>query len=181
MATSGIVVSHGHARELESSLPALAPQVDELLVVANIPGSLPAELQGARVIENERPRSYSANLNAAFARTYGEFVVVCNPDAVAEPEAVQVLASFADAHPRCGVAGPQMLDPDGRWQPSRRRFPTVMGTLVRRTPLRRRGNGRRARRQSHSVQAACRVTAPLRSGPLFRTPPQRPSLPQWCS
>ena len=26
--------------------------------------------------------------------------------------------------------------PDGRWQPSRRRFPTVGGTLVRRTPLR---------------------------------------------
>ena len=127
MATSGIVVSHGHARELESSLPALAPQVDELLVVANIPGSLPADLHGARVIENERPRSYSANLNAAFARTSGELVVVCNPDAVAEPEAVQALAAFADAHPRCGVAGPQMLDPDGTWQPSRRRFPTVMG------------------------------------------------------
>ena len=86
MATSGIVVSHGHARELESSLPALAPQVDELLVVANIPGSLPADLHGARVIENERPRSYSANLNAAFARTSGELVVVCNPDAVAEPK-----------------------------------------------------------------------------------------------
>ena len=109
MATSGIVVSHGHARELESSLPALAPQVDELLVVANIPGSLPAELQGARVIENERPRSYSANLNAAVARTTGELVLVCNPDAVAEPEAVQVLAAFADAHPRCGVAGPHRL------------------------------------------------------------------------
>jgi GT2 family glycosyltransferase len=27
--------------------------------------------------------------------------------------------------------------PDGAWQPSRRRFPTVRGTLVRRTPLRR--------------------------------------------
>jgi N-acetylglucosaminyl-diphospho-decaprenol L-rhamnosyltransferase len=27
--------------------------------------------------------------------------------------------------------------PDGTWQPSRRRFPTVRGTLVRRTPLRR--------------------------------------------
>ena len=26
--------------------------------------------------------------------------------------------------------------PDGRWQPSRRRFPTVGGTIVRRTPLR---------------------------------------------
>ena len=27
--------------------------------------------------------------------------------------------------------------PDGTWQPSRRRFPTIRGTLVRRTPLRR--------------------------------------------
>jgi GT2 family glycosyltransferase len=27
--------------------------------------------------------------------------------------------------------------PDGTWQPSRRRFPTVRGTIVRRTPLRR--------------------------------------------
>jgi GT2 family glycosyltransferase len=29
-----------------------------------------------------------------------------------------------------------MLYSDGTWQPSRRRFPTVGGTLVRRTPLR---------------------------------------------
>jgi GT2 family glycosyltransferase len=42
-----------------------------------------------------------------------------------------------DAHPRCGIAGPQLVWPDGTWQPSRRRFPTVSGTIVRRTPLRR--------------------------------------------
>ena len=29
-----------------------------------------------------------------------------------------------------------MLWPDGTWQPSRRRFPTVLGTIYRRTPLR---------------------------------------------
>jgi N-acetylglucosaminyl-diphospho-decaprenol L-rhamnosyltransferase len=134
---SAVVVSHGHAGELESSLPALAPQVDELMVVANIPGSLPAELHGARLIENDRSRSYAANLNAAFARTSGGLVVVCNPDAVAAPDAVRALVSFMESRLRCGVAGPLMLDPDGAWQPSRRRFPTVVGTLVRRTPLRR--------------------------------------------
>jgi N-acetylglucosaminyl-diphospho-decaprenol L-rhamnosyltransferase len=37
---------------------------------------------------------------------------------------------------RCGIAGPQMRYADGSWQPSRRRFPTVGGTVVRRTPLR---------------------------------------------
>ncbi|MBA3717979.1 MAG: glycosyltransferase family 2 protein [Actinobacteria bacterium] len=134
---SGAVVSHGHARELASSLPALAPQVDELVVVANLPGSLPSELHGARLIENDRPVSYAANLNVAIAATSGELVVACNPDAVPAPDAVSVLASFMGNHPRCGVAGPLMLDPDGTWQPSRRRFPTVVGTLVRRTPLRR--------------------------------------------
>ena len=36
---SAVVVSHGHAAELERSLPALVPQVDEILVVANTPGS----------------------------------------------------------------------------------------------------------------------------------------------
>jgi GT2 family glycosyltransferase len=41
-----------------------------------------------------------------------------------------------EGRPRCGVAGPRMLFPDGSWQPSRRRFPTVTGTIVRRTPLR---------------------------------------------
>ncbi len=41
-----------------------------------------------------------------------------------------------EEHPHCGVAGPQMVFPDGTWQPSRRRFPTVSGTIVRRTPLR---------------------------------------------
>ena len=37
---SAIVVSHGHREELAESLPALAPQVDEIVLVANIPGSL---------------------------------------------------------------------------------------------------------------------------------------------
>jgi GT2 family glycosyltransferase len=134
---SGVVVSHGHARELESSLPALAPQVDELVAVANVPGSLPADLHGARVLENARARSYAANLNAAFAVTTGELIVVCNPDAVPESDAVAVLATFMQRRSRSGIAGPMMLDPDGAWQPSRRRFPTVAGTVVWRTPLRR--------------------------------------------
>ncbi len=137
MKVSGVVVSHGHARELEGSLPALAPQVDELVVVANLPGSTSKVPAGVRVLENPRPLSFAANVNVGIAATTGEYVLVCNPDAVAEPDAVARLVAFADARPRCGIAGPQLLWPDGTWQPSRRRFPTVRGTIVRRTPLRR--------------------------------------------
>ncbi len=136
MRVSAVVVSHGHRRELETSLPALRPQVDELVVVANVPGSVPDELAGVRVLENDRPRSFAANVNAGVAATTGELVLVANPDAVPEPGAVELLRDFVEARPRCGIAGPRLLDPDGSWQPSRRRFPTVWGTLVRRTPLR---------------------------------------------
>jgi GT2 family glycosyltransferase len=133
---SAVVVSHGHAEELETSLPALAPQVDEVVVVANVPGSVPADLSGARVLENGAPRSYAANVNSGLAATSGDVVVVSNPDAVPAEGAVSVLAAFMQEHSRCGIAGPMLLDPDGGWQASRRSFPTVGGTLVRRTPLR---------------------------------------------
>jgi GT2 family glycosyltransferase len=134
---AAVVVSHGHARELDMLLPALAPQVDEVVVVANTPGSVGKTLEGVTVIENRRPRPFAANVNAGIAATSGEFVLEITPDAVPEPDAVRALVAFADGRPRCGIAGPQLVWPDGEWQPSRRRFPTVRGTIVRRTPLRR--------------------------------------------
>jgi GT2 family glycosyltransferase len=134
---SAVVISHGHAGELEHSLPALAPQVDELLVIANIPGSLPPELpDGARVLVNDVPLSFAANANLGADNTEHELVLIANPDAVPEPDAVAVLREFLEAHSRAGAAGPKMLYSDGTWQASRRSFPTVGATLVRRTPLR---------------------------------------------
>lgn len=137
MSVSAVIVSHGHARELAESLPALARQVDELVVVANIPGSVPDTLPaGARVIEAVRPACLAANVNLGTASTSGDHVLVANPDAIPEPRAVGALAALLDARPRAGLAGPAMVWPDGSWQPSRRSFPTVRGTLARRTPLR---------------------------------------------
>ena len=137
MRVSAVVVSHGHARELERSLPELAPQVDELILVANIPGSVPEALpDGVRVLEGEQPLSFAANANVGTAHTRHELVLVANPDAIPAPNAVAVLREFVETHPRCGVAGPKMLYSDGSWQASRRSFPTVGATLVRRTPLR---------------------------------------------
>jgi GT2 family glycosyltransferase len=137
MSISAVVVSHGHGDVLDRSLPLLAAQVDEVVVVANVRGSTNELPEGTKVIENPRPRCLAANVNAGIAATSGGYVLFSNPDVVVEPGCVAALASFMDAHPRCGIAGPEMLWPDGTWQPSRRRFPTVSGTIVRRTPLRR--------------------------------------------
>jgi GT2 family glycosyltransferase len=133
---AAVVVTHGPDPDLDACLRALARQVDELVVIDNLGvalGPLPPE---ARVVINERPQGFSANANRGIAFTTAPYIAIVNPDAVAGPDTVGVLVRFAAAHPRCGIAGPQLRYPDGRWQASRRRFPTVWGTLVRRTPLR---------------------------------------------
>jgi hypothetical protein len=137
MKISAVVISHGHADELLHSLPVLAPQVDELLLIANIPGSVPRELpEGVFVLQNERPLSFAANANVGTANTQHELVLIANPDAIPDAGAVDILREFVEMHARCGVAGPKMLYSDGSWQASRRSFPTIGATLVRRTPLR---------------------------------------------
>jgi GT2 family glycosyltransferase len=133
MKVAAVVVSHGTPDAVAHSLPALRAQVDELVVIANIPGSVPA---GVDAVHNEAALGYAANLNKGFALTTAPLVVSVNPDATPEPGAIEALSRFIADHDRCGVAGPRMVYPDGSWQPSRRRFPTVAGTLVRRTPLR---------------------------------------------
>jgi len=158
---SAVVVSHGHAAELPFSLSALAPQVDETLVIANLPGSADGVSSDVRVLENPRPLSFAANVNLGIAATSGEYVLVANPDAIAEPYAVRTLVAFGDAHPGCGITGPQMRWPDGSRQPSRRRFPTVRGTIVRRTPLRRLRPPYEKQREHYTLDE--RPTEPVRA------------------
>jgi N-acetylglucosaminyl-diphospho-decaprenol L-rhamnosyltransferase len=133
---SAVVVTHEPNADLEHCLAALAPQVRELVVVANLPLELDLP-SNATLLENDRPSGFSANVNRGVAETSGEFVVIANPDTDPAPDTVRILRDFAEGKPRCGIAGPQLRYSDGRRQPSRRSFPTIRGTLVRRTPLRR--------------------------------------------
>jgi GT2 family glycosyltransferase len=118
-----------------AALESLVPQVGTLVLVAN--GGRPASVpEHVAFVDNERPLGIGTNINKGIAATTAAYVVTANPDTVAEPGAIEILRAFMEAHPRCAIAGPQLRYPDGTWQPSRRRFPTVTGTIVRRTPLR---------------------------------------------
>jgi N-acetylglucosaminyl-diphospho-decaprenol L-rhamnosyltransferase len=136
MRVAAVVVSHGNAADVERLLPALQPQVDELVVVANVPGSVGLLPDGVSLLANQTPRGFGANVNLGVAATTAELVCSVNPDAIPRPGAVDELRRFLEEQPRAGIAGPAMVYPDGTLQPSRRRFPTVLGTLVRRTPIR---------------------------------------------
>ena len=147
MNVAAVVVSHGNAAELDVLVPALGPQVDELVVVANVPGSVGLVPEDVRVIANARPIGFGANVNLGVHATSSELVCCVNPDAMPRPGAVAALRDFLANHPRAGIAGPLMLYADGTVQPSRRRFPTVAGTLLRRTPLRRLADPYRVQRR----------------------------------
>ena len=136
MKVSAVVVSHGHARELERSLPALAPQVDELVVIANLPGSVGALPAGARVLENPRPRTFAANVNAR-RRGDGRRVRSClEPGRGPRAGRGRGTRRLRGRHPRAGLVGPLVFWPDGTLAAVAAPLPDGARDVWRRTPLR---------------------------------------------
>jgi N-acetylglucosaminyl-diphospho-decaprenol L-rhamnosyltransferase len=135
VSTAAVVVWTPGDDDPSAALESLAPQVDELVLVAN-GGRPPSIPDGVVVLDHDEPLGVATNINRGIAATSAAFVVTANPDTEAMPGAVAALTQFAEEHGRAAIVGPQLRYPDGSWQPSRRRFPTVSGTLVRRTPLR---------------------------------------------
>src|SRR5205085_4352742 len=76
---SAVVVTHEPDAALEDCLAALAPQVSELAVVANLPLELDLP-PNARLVENPRPRGFSANINRGVAATRGDFAMNADRD-----------------------------------------------------------------------------------------------------
>ena len=146
---AAVVVSHGHPRELEESLPALRPQVDELVVIANVPGSVP---DGVEAIHNARPLGYAANLNLGVARTSAELVLAANPDAVPEPGAVAALRGVHGRRIRAAaIAGPRMVFPDG-----------TLAAVAAALPDRRRARSSAGRRCASSCRSGATSTSTRR-------------------
>ncbi|HEY5086567.1 MAG TPA: glycosyltransferase family 2 protein, partial [Gemmatimonadaceae bacterium] len=91
----------------------------------------------AATIANRTRKGFAENHNAALAGSDADFVLVLNPDVELQPTCVAELVSAMQRHERAGMVGPLLRYPDGRKQPSARRFPRLAGTILRRTPLRR--------------------------------------------
>lgn len=58
------------------------------------------------------------------------YVVLINPDAYIREGAISELVSFMDAHPKVGIAGSRLEDPDGTPQNGAFRFPSVVTELI---------------------------------------------------
>lgn len=88
-----------------------------------------------RLIANPDNRGFPAANNQGLEVARGRYVLLLNPDTEVVGDALATMAAFADAHPDVGILGPQLLNPDGSVQSSRRRFPTLLTALFESTWL----------------------------------------------
>lgn len=113
-----------------ASLPAAArAHTVEVWVVdnASTDGSVDAirhTCPDVQVLANAGNLGFAAANNQGLARTSGRYVLLLNSDTVAPPGAIDTLVRFADAHPRAGVVGPRLVNPDGSYQSGPTPFPS---------------------------------------------------------
>ncbi len=123
---------------LRSIRQALGRLEGEIIVVDNAstdgtPERVREAFPEVRLLINPANRGFPAANNQGMAVARGRYFFLLNPDTVVLDQAIEELVTFADAHPDVGVVGPQLLNPDGSVQSSRRRFPTFWTALFEST------------------------------------------------
>lgn len=88
-----------------------------------------------KLVANRSNRGFPAANNQGIDVAGGRYVLLLNPDTQIIDDALGKLISFADQHPDIGMIGPQLLNPDGSVQSSRRRFPTLATAFIESTWL----------------------------------------------
>lgn len=139
------VVSWNDAPHLERLLPALTAAAGrlaiEVIVVDN--GSTDATAAVLRghpevvVIRNRNNRGITRARNQAVLLAAGRIILMLDADTVPHPGSIEVLVAYLDARPEVGLAGAQLLNPDGTVQDSCRTVPPATLPLLCRPPLQR--------------------------------------------
>jgi len=86
------------------------------------------------LIEADRNGGFAAGNNVAIGWAMGwpkppDLFWLLNPDTVVRPGALASLVTFLATHPRVGLVGSRLEDPDGKAQHSAFRFPSILGEL----------------------------------------------------
>ncbi len=83
-------------------------------------------LPHVRIIANKENRGFTGGNNQALAAARGRYLLFLNPDTRPLPGSIAELIRYLEAHPQVGIVGPRLWYGDGRPQPNRRRFPTLL-------------------------------------------------------
>lgn len=107
----------------------------EVIVVDNASSDGSADMVRAsfpavRVIESASNLGFAPACNRAWPESRGRYFMLLNPDTEVRAGSLDRLVAFMDAHPRAGLAGARLVNPDGTPQHSAQRAPSVSLTLL---------------------------------------------------
>lgn len=84
-----------------------------------------------RLLLNDENLGFSRANNRAIKASTSRYVLLLNSDTQIQPDTLQTMLSYMDAHPRVGAAGCKVLLPDGRLDPAcKRGFPTPFAAMA---------------------------------------------------
>jgi hypothetical protein len=87
------------------------------------------------LVRNPANVGFARAVNQGLAMSSEPLVMLLNPDCVLRPGVVPALETELDAHPRCAIAAPAILNEDGTIQGSVRGDPTIWTGLFGRSTL----------------------------------------------
>jgi len=134
---------------LEDCLDSLRRAVDridhEVIVVDNkssdnSPSVAATCFPNQTVLTNPVNKGFAAACNQGAAAASGEYLLFLNPDVQVDKDGIERLLAVFAHRDRIGLAGGRMRYPDGTFQPTCRRFPTLQnlffsrGSLLTRLP-----------------------------------------------
>lgn len=134
-----VIVSYNTREILQNCLEALYRGSDgigmEVFVVDNDSRDNSAQMvretfPQVRLIANKANLGFAAANNQAFMLAKGHYIILLNPDAYVGPSSIPNAVKFMDQNPRCGLCGGKIISPEGKLEPSARRFPTPLFKLL---------------------------------------------------
>ncbi len=90
-----------------------------------------------RCIRSENNLGFARANNLGAREAKGEFLLLLNSDARLKPDTLTQTVTWMRQNPKCGVAGVQLLNPDGSRQNSIANWPTLATELLNKSLLRR--------------------------------------------
>jgi GT2 family glycosyltransferase len=136
-----VIVNYRSYDELSRCLASLESGRDTLGRVAVIDhesdlaaaSRISARFRWAQIVERSTNEGFATGVNLGASLTSAPFLILLNPDCVANAAAIRRMVEYAASRPDAAVVGPCILNSDGSIQGSARRFPGVTTAIAGRS------------------------------------------------
>lgn len=144
MDLSIIIVNHNHNKYLKKNILSIISKTKsinfEIIIINNTISDninyLKNLYNNLIIINNEESLGYSKNNNIGIDISKGKYIAVLNPDTYLHNNVFFTLINYLDSDEKIAICGPKILNYDGSLQYTCRKFPSLISTILFRTPIR---------------------------------------------